>query len=200
MLLLTGLSACALSPQTVALRPYIDVRAEPIGRGRGLDLSVADARPGPELGRRGGVYDTAAITPRNDVAQAIQVALSERLEASGFVTGPPAPPGAADAGFPGAAPGAGPVMRVTLRELSYEVSSTPATGGPLLREVRLRAVVAAEVLNAGARRSGEYQASGAVRRLGYPGSAENEELINEVLAQALQRLMQDRNLLDLLAL
>jgi uncharacterized lipoprotein YajG len=84
VLLAAELISCALSPQTVAIKPLLNAQSYPLGRGRNLVREVLDQRPKFYFGSRGGVYHTALITPRTDVAQAIRQALAERLSANGF--------------------------------------------------------------------------------------------------------------------
>jgi uncharacterized lipoprotein len=185
VMLLSGLYSCALSPQSIALQPILNVPAEPIGRNRLLAVEVMDQRPQQAFGARGGVYDTALIVPRTDVAQAIHTALTERLRASGF-------------NITHWQPGMEPSLRVIIKHIDYVMNEAAIIGGPLINEVRVRAVIEAMVSNGGQSRNGEYQASNARRQVGYLTAADNVSILNEVVAQALQQLLQDRDILDLL--
>lgn len=185
LVLIAGLAAaaagCALSPQTLNVRPALDAAAPPIGRGRPLALEVVDARPQPTVfGTRGGIYQTATVGPRNDVAVAVRQALAERLGASGFVLAP-AQPGAR-------------TLRVELLRIDYR-----AGGEPVVGEVRASCEVRATVDNAGYGYSGNYRANSARQVVGPPGIEDNEAIVNEIIAQTLQRLLADRGLLDALA-
>ena len=185
-----GLASCALSPQTVAVLPAIDVRAEPIGRGREILLAVIDQRPQQAIGARGGIYDTATITPRTDVVQGVEQALAERLEASGFnvikATGELA-----------ATPELG--LQVAVLSIDYQALTGSQLGTPLLNEIKLSAEVNATATNSSGSRTGQYQALSQRRQMGYPNAEENEIMINDVLARALKQLLEDRNILELLA-
>ncbi len=175
------LSGCALSPQTVALVPRINVQAHPIGLGRELVLEVIDRRPDPAIGARGGIYDTAMITPRSPVDQILWEALAERLTASGFrvvATRPEAPVG----------------LRVELLQLAYR-----ASGQPVVSQVEVQAAISALVRNGPRSLTGQYQANASQVVLTAPAEAENERLINQVLGQVLARLLQDGEVLGLLA-
>lgn len=172
---------CALSPQTLNIRPMLDAATPSLGRGRALSLEVVDARAQPAVfGTRGGIYQTATVGPRNDVAAAVQQALAERLAAAGFV------PVAVQ---PGAR-----ALRVELLRIDYHASGEPAVG-----EVRAACEVRASVSNTGASYSGNYRASSVRQVVGSPGVEENEKIVNEIIAQALQRMLADRGLLDTLA-
>jgi uncharacterized lipoprotein len=181
------LVSCGLSPQSIALNPLVDVRAEPIGRGRVLMLTVTDQRPQPAFGTRGGVYDTALIVPRTEVAQAIQRVLAERLRASGFKV------------LQGQQQGLELSMHVMIKSIDYVINEASAIGGPLINEVRVHAIIEAVVNNVGMIRSGNYQANSARRQVGYLSAPDNEIIINEVIAQVLKQLLQDQNILALLA-
>lgn len=192
---LLAAGGCALSPQSLTLRPFIDVPAEPIGRGRPLVLQVSDERSQAEIGRRGGVYDTASINLGTDVSQAVFAALAERLEASGFEVR-----SGSDATAPlGSEPADDLELRVVVRRVAYTARPDPLIGGLLFNEISTQAALKASLTAAGLSRSGLYQASSVQRQLGYPTAAENEEIVNEVIAQALKQLLLDPELTLLLA-
>ena len=154
----SGLVGCALSPQTVAILPAIDVRAEPIGRGRNILLEVLDQRPQQAIGARGGVYDTATITPRTDVVQGVEQALAERLEASGFNVGKDDTE---------VVLGSELGLRVAVLSIDYQAQTGAQLGTPLLNEIKLNAEIEATVTNNNNRRSGQYQALSQRRQLGF---------------------------------
>lgn len=174
--------ACALSPQTITLKPAIDVRSHPIGRGRELALEVVDLRPSRHFGSRGGVYgETALLNPRTEVAETVRRALAERLTASQFRVTPPNP-------------GAPLALRVEIQRIDYI-----ASGEPIVSEVRAVAVIRAIVRNSGRTLTSQYQANTARRVVGPPGEAANEVILNEVVGKVLQRLLQDGAVLELLS-
>ncbi len=174
-------AGCALSPQTIGIHPVLDVAAPAIGHGRALALEVVDQRAAADFGARGGVYATATVAPRNEVAGAVRAALAERLQAMQFQL---APPGAA-----------APVqLRVEVLRIDYR-----ALGEPVVNEVRAGAEVRGVVRNAGFGFTGQYRANSARQVVGPPGGETNEAIVNEILSQALQRLLSDRGVLDALA-
>lgn len=175
------LSSCALSPQTVAIKPLLDVQSYPIGRGRSLALDVVDQRPDVHFGTRGGVYGTALISPRVDVAQAIRQSLAERLSANGFSVTLPQP--------------ASPLsMRVEIQRIDYI-----ASGDPIVNEIQVRAAIRAITRNGEKSLSSQYKASNTRQVLKPPNEVENEAIINEVVAETLKRMLNDKSILDLLA-
>lgn len=180
-LLVSTLGGCTLSPQTVTITPRIDVQSHPIGRGRTLALEVVDQRPTRHFGYRGGVYETAVISPQTDVAQTIRQAIAERLRASQFVV----------TTLQSDAPLS---MRVGIQRIDYV-----ATGEPMITEVRVRAAIRLTIRNQERVLTSQYQANSARRVLGPPSESANEAFINEVIAQALQRMFQDGAVIDLLA-
>ncbi len=180
-----ALAGCALSPQTVSLLPIVDVAMPDIGRDRPLALIVSDRRASPVLGSRGGLYgDTALITPRNPVDQTVRRALAERLTAAGFRVQP-------------AGATAPLTLDVQIQQLGYRLDSQP---GGLLNDARAEALLTATLSTGGqVRRSAQYRANSVRRVAGYPSEADNEALLNEVLGQSLRQLLQDPQLLSLLA-
>lgn len=176
-----ALGACALSPQTITLKPAIDARSHPIGRSRELALEVVDLRPTQHFGSRGGVYgETALLNPQTDVVTTVRRALAERLTASQFAVTPP------NANAPLA-------LRVEIQRIDYI-----ARGEPIVNEVRAVALIRAIVRNGGRTLTSQYQANTARRVVGPPGEAANEAILNEVMGKVLQRLLQDGAVLDLL--
>jgi uncharacterized lipoprotein YajG len=183
ILLAAELIGCALSPQTVAIKPLLNAQSYSIGRGRSLALEVLDQRPTVHFGSRGGVYRTALITPRTDVAQAIRQALAERLSANGFKVVLPPPTSVTPLS-----------MRVDIQRIEYI-----ARGDPIVNEVHIKAAIRASTRNGDKILTSQYQANKVRRVLTPPDEVENEIMINEIVAEALQHLLQDKAVLDLLS-
>lgn len=176
---------CALNPQTVAIAPLVDARSQAIGNNRTLALQVQDRRPRQPFGARGGVYDTALINPRTEVAQAVYQALEERLVASGFRVSK--------------AVGSEPLaLSVEILRIDYLSEPGTALGSPLVNQIRLHAAIAATARNGARILNSQYQASSTKRQIGYPSAAENERLINAVLAETLRQLLHDPDVLQVL--
>lgn len=191
MLVLASLMVgCGLSPQTVALRPVLNVPSPAIGQGRSLALVVVDRRATPAFGSRGGVYDTALITPLTDVAAAVRKALAERLQASGFVIQATEAQNRVAAAL---------ALHVEINKIDYRIIG-PAIGSPVVNDVQVKALLNATLrsANAGRSLSGTYQAASFRRVAAYPSAADNADLLNKVVATALQQLLQDPKMIDLL--
>jgi uncharacterized lipoprotein YajG len=183
ILLAAELISCALSPQTVAIKPLLNAQSYPIGRGKSLALEVLDQRSKVHFGSRGGVYHTALITPRTDVAQAIRQALAERLSANGFKVVLPSSTSVTPLS-----------MRVDIQRIEYI-----ARGDPVVNEVHIKAAIRAFTRNGDKTLTSQYQANKVQRVLIPPDEVENEIMINEIVAEALQHLLQDKAVLDLLS-
>ena len=82
-------TSCALTPQSVALRPKVEVAATSLGRGRTVGVTVVDERPRSIVGYRGVGTMGATITTAGDPPSAVQAALADGLKRHGFnpVTG-----------------------------------------------------------------------------------------------------------------
>lgn len=184
-IMLLILAGCALSPQTVAIKPFVDARSQPIGRDRALALDVVDRRPQQAFGNRGGVYATALISPRTDVAQSVRQALAERLQASGFRIAP-------------AGSEAPLALRVDIEKIDYIAHPDQLVGGGLVNEVRIQAAISALARNGGQTLSGQYQANSARRQLGHPKEVDNELFINEVVGETLRQLLHDPKIMGFL--
>lgn len=168
---------CAISPQTVALRPTISAASANVGQGRSLALSVVDQRSRQLFGTLGGIYsDTATIGPSGDIIGPVRKAVAEALTSEGFKVLPAGSTADLD-------------MRVRIEDISYQ-----ATGDPIVRKVAIGARVGVD-----AKRDGRtYSASSQVREsrdvLKAPSPAENETYLNNAVSHALQKLLGDGDL------
>ncbi len=174
-LLLTG---CALSPQQVTIKPSLESSSSNIGEGRTLYVEVLDVRESSAIGSRGGMYkSTSLITLANDLPTAIRDAASKQFRDMGFVVQ--------------AAPGASADIRIFIDKLSYGDPETSAVGF----DVALESVLRVEAKQRGDTYSGRYQVKTTRTYATVPGRDRNEEMINETLSGALQRLFSDPKLL-----
>jgi uncharacterized lipoprotein len=165
----------------------VDVGVPAIGRNRPLALEVTDARDSPVFGSRGGLYgETALLTPRTEVAQSLRQALGERLAAAGFRIVTADTPDSVS-------------LDVRIQQLDYRLDTPAGPGGGVVNDARAEAVLDAILTNAGRSHGARYQASSVRRVVGYPSEADNAALLNEVVAQSLRQLLQDPQLLALLA-
>ena len=175
---------CALSPQSITLNPVLNVTVPPQAQTQTIVLKVLDLRPNKAFGTRGGVYDTALITPRTDVAQTLYRVLAERLQNGNFQLG------ASDNATL-------PMLEVRIERIDYGLTSVIAGG--LFNEIKVNALIQATAHNAGRALSGQYQAASTRRVSAYPSAQQNEALLNEVVGRALQSLLADQELLAVLS-
>lgn len=171
------LGACALSPQQVTINPTLESGKSNIGEGRTLSVEVVDAREQPAIGSRGGMYkDTSLITPANDLADAIRDASARKFREMGFVVQ--------------AAKGASADITIFVDELSYRDPDSSVGF-----EVELESILRVVAKQNGDTYTGRYQVKNKKTYATVPGRDRNEEMINETLSGALQRLFNDPKLL-----
>jgi len=180
-------SGCAPQPQSIIVKPLVDARSQPIGNNRVLVLTVTDRRPQTTLGNlSANNKQQIPISSRSDVTQAVQQALSERLQASGFHIVKPASTAAL-------------VLHIDIQRIDYAVSRDPLTVGLPINIIAVNAVLRAVARKQNRMLSGQYQANSTRRQLGYPSAVDNELLLNNVLAEALRQLLHDPELTAFLA-
>ncbi len=175
------LVACALSPQTVEIDPQFGVDGKDIGRGRMLAIDVVDVRGNAVIGTRGGVYaETSYITPAGDMTRTIGEKLLSAFRSYGFT---------------GSGAGQPQTVRMTVEidTLSYR-----PTGEKGLQKIDTEAAVRVIATHAGREYRSRYRAKSTQKMLSTPSTKKNEELINAVLAKALDRLVHDEELLRFL--
>ncbi len=178
LLMAALLAGCALSPQQVTIAPQLAPADSNIGAGRSVRVVVEDRRESPVIGHRGGVYaDTSNITAANDIGQALARAAEQKLRSMGF---------AVVSGF---AP-ADSELRVVVDTLSYQHPDKAAVG----YDVELLSVLGAEVQRSEQRYEGRYRVKTSRHFFNSPSAPHNEKLINEVLAETLERLFADAKL------
>jgi uncharacterized lipoprotein len=177
--MILAIGACALSPQAIRIRPSLDGGAFAGTQApAAVALQVADARRDPVIGYRGGVYDTATITAEPALTSAVRTALAAALTRRGLTI--------LDAGGRGDM-----TLNVEITELRYAIERDK-----LKYTIETVAAVRAVSSAGNITRTGEYRDRRTKEVLKAPGTEENEELINAVLAGALQRLVEDPELLD----
>lgn len=181
LVLMALLISCAVSPQTITLKPFLDVPTHPIGRTRGLALEVVDLRPSNHFGSRGGIYDTALIYPRTDAAQALYSVLAEHLKADGFTVVPP-----------------GNVEKIAMRVEILRIEYAAVNSG-VTYEIRTKAAIRVMTRNGERILTSQYQANRTRQMFTLPGEEENEAIINQVVAETLERLFKDKAVIDLLS-
>ncbi len=173
-------TACALSPQRVALAPAPDVPNLVFGGNSPIQIEVIDERADAAFGSRGGVYpDTSLILPAHDLTPAITRSLASALRQLGFVV---IEDNSAQA-----------QLRVFIEDIQYQPNP-----GPLVTRVRASATLRGEVTSNDLSESRRYHSRVSHRVPLTPSARTNERFLNQVLERSLSRLLQDQALLTLL--
>lgn len=174
---LLTLGGCAMSPQAIKVNPSVTV-AESIRDtlSSSVSVTVFDERLTPVIGYRGGVYDTNVITARDNLPLALRSAVERGLREMGASV---------------VASGNTPQFQVYLDSLDYRVPE-----GSYVTQVEVKAKIRVSVMHAGKRFEGSYSADVSERVPKAPSDKKNEELVNQVLSDVLERLFADQKLQD----
>ena len=172
------LAACALSPQIVPIQPDIQVTHPATDKGV-LALEVTDTRSSNTLGKRGGVYgDTSDISTAGDITGGLRQSLVTALRKMGYEV---------------LADPSSPALRVELATLGYRVIEDKVT-----RHIETRAAVNAVFNKENKTFTNTYTITRNKEMLAPPGEGENVQLINDTLAAALQQMLEDGDLFNLI--
>ncbi|NWL78480.1 hypothetical protein DM872_16620 [Pseudomonas taiwanensis] len=168
------LVGCALSPQQLSPQPKLTGPLTPVGQGQPVVVRVADGRPSPVLGTRGGIYaDTSAISVQGqDILPRLQAEAEAAVRLLGFTPSP----NAYNA----------PQLTLTLADLKYQ--SPKET---YVTEANISASFRVDVQNSSRRYSGKYGASLNQRFGTAPNQQTNTKLVSDVLSDAMTRAFKD---------
>lgn len=168
------LVGCALSPQQLSPQPKLTGQLTPYGQGQPVVVRVADGRPSPVLGTRGGIYaDTSSISVQSqDILPHLQAEAEAAVRLLGFTPSP----NAYNA----------PQLTLTLADLKYQ--SPKET---YVTEANISASFRVDVQNSSRRYSGKYGASLNQRFGTAPNEQTNTKLVSDVLSDALTRAFKD---------
>lgn len=174
------LTACALSPQTVNIRPDIDLsQANAIGQDTKVALQVIDNRSSRVIGSRGGVYaDTANISTASDITTPIRGELVAALRKLGYEVVSADQAHKAD-------------LRVLVDAIEYRT-----TGGRVLTDIETAATVRAVARVGNREFTGRYRGTQTKEVLRTPSQQDNDELVNAAISRVLERMLTDRELLE----
>ena len=172
-------SGCAVNSQTVRLNPTLDTSsASPLKASGTAALRVIDQRPRQEIGRRSREPGSGAtITTDQNLAELIRSKVSEALLARGLQTVP----------FEAIVPRS---LTIGLQQLDYTIVGSSVT---------IQAALTAALVNGPRRLDQTYSAQREQRILLTPVAKTNEEWINEVLSDVLNKLCADAKLLAFLS-
>lgn len=175
------LAGCALSPQQVVVTPTVNTQTADIGRGRDLELVVLDARGDRPIGTRGGIYhNSSVITLARSLPETARPALVAAFGRLGFRV--------ADR------PTSGARATVSVVDLAYRSTQQ----GIFVKSVELHAKVQVVVEMGNDTYRNEADQSKDVSNWRIPSEQRNEELINEVLGDALSAALSEAALLEFL--
>jgi uncharacterized lipoprotein len=176
------LSGCAWKAQHVTLQPRINIEHADIGQDASIIVRVIDSRVENRIGYRGIDSRTGEITSEQDMAALIRAKLVEGLAAKGFRA-------TSFAGEPGAG-----VLKIELRSLTYSTDMESLRG-----VVTTRAELFVSVRRGERLFERPYSAERTRKTFEALGARENERMLNEALAEAIEHLLKDDKLLYLLA-
>lgn len=180
IVLMAALTACALSPQKVTIRPDIDLSdVNTVGNDATVSLETIDNRPSRVIGTRGGVYaSTSEISTAEDIRTPIRTELTEALQQMGYQV--VASGQASDS-----------VLKIFVDAIKYEVQEGNVTD-VIEITVTLRAVC-----KAGKREyTGRYRSTRSREAMTKPKPEENEAMINATMSHVLKRVLTDQQLLE----
>ncbi len=170
LLLLTV--ACAYSPQLIQIRPDLPVSGERYGQGRPVAVAVDDQRAQKIIGTRGGVYaQSSTISVANSLTDAIQQAATAKLAAQGFsVNGT----------------NADTAMTIIIDKIAYDLAENG-----VLKKVVLDAEFRVALARGEKSLTTRYQTGEEYEVIKSPSPERNEELINNLISETLERVFVD---------
>ena len=172
------LFSCALSPQTVAVKPDLKVPSMPIGRNRSVSVETQDVRQDKTLGTLGGVYKSADISTDAQMEKSVTQAAVTVLQSWDFAAVPSTLGNSDMIGFD-----------LEIIDIDYQRPTTNV-GGNVIVKCR----IGVKINKDGATYGGEYlsQRSEQVAIIGTPNG--NKRMVNDTINQALNQVFLDEKL------
>jgi len=173
------LGGCGLSPQKLSPRPEVDTeRLSLQTQGQPIRLVVVDGRTEQEIGTRGGIYGgTSYLTlTSNDILPKLKTQVDRGLRILGFV--------------PGTDRNA-PQLTVTLTLVDYQ-----AVRSGVNAQSSVRASLSVQTENGNRRYQGIYTATVARSFPNSPDKRANNQLLTQVLSDALDRMFADKGIVQ----
>jgi uncharacterized lipoprotein len=177
LLICLFLTACGLSPQIVKIDPTLsDAKGTPPSSDVTFSLVVTDRRDSPIMGTRGGVYkDTSTIKTKGDITKKIHEKLVSSFNKANYKI----------------SPSAATQLNIAINKLTYQ-----GFGENRISEVEVSTEILVTVTRAGGTYTKTYKANRKKEVLKSPSEEKNEEMINDILSTAIQRVLDDDELLD----
>jgi len=173
------LGGCGLSPQKLSPRPEVDTeRLSLQTQGQPIRLVVVDGRTEQEIGTRGGLYGgTSYLTlTSNDILPKLKTQVDRGLRILGFVP-------SADRNAP--------QLTVTLTLVDYQAVRTGVNA-----QSSVRASLSVQTENGNRRYQGIYTATVARSFPNSPDKRANNQLLTQVLSDALDRMFADKGIVQ----
>ncbi|MDD4899783.1 MAG: YajG family lipoprotein [Candidatus Omnitrophica bacterium] len=182
LLLILSLGGCAYIDQNLCIEPQLQVADANIGQGKKVVLKVIDDRDEQLIGKRGNQFVPGGkISTKQDLAEILEKSMVDGLRKKGF--------------DPVKNDELGNSLKVELRSLEYNTSMGLWTGGNIGTSV----VKITATQPSGKNYEKTYRSQKEIRTA-FVGSQEtNAKVINGALANTLDKVFEDRELLDFLA-
>ena len=177
-----GLVGCAHSPQRLNVQPQINKPLNSVARQQPVVVTVQDVRQSKILGTRGGIYpDSSSITLSDNTINAVRQQVEQGVRQLGFNVVPEGTPNANH-------------LTVGLSDMTYQSPK----GTAYVTQADLSATFTAEARNMNKNYQGRYSSS-LQQRFGYaPNQATNTKMVTDVMSDALTRVFQDQQLIQIL--
>ncbi|SDU20323.1 YajG family lipoprotein [Halopseudomonas salegens] len=176
------LVGCAHSPQTLDVRPALQMQPSRVGAQQPVVVEVNDTRESKTLGTRGGIYpQTSTLSLSEQVLPRLRQEVETAVRSLGYT---PVAEGTPDAAR----------LTVSLSGLAYDVPSENA----YVTAANLTATFSAQARKGAEQYRGRYSASSNHRFAYAPNEETNTRLVTEVMNDALTRLFQDPAIAEVL--
>lgn len=181
-LLILSLGGCAYIDQNLRVTPQVSIAQENIGQGKKVALSVVDDRDEQLIGKRGiQFFPGGKISTDQDLVEVIRDAFIEGLHNKGFELA-----GENESNL---------LVKAELRSLAYTTVMGLWTGG----NVGIAVVKVIANQPSGKTYEKTYRSQKQIRSV-FVGSQEtNAKVVNQALADALNKVFEDKELLKFLA-
>ena len=177
-----GMQGCSLKNENLRIDPEVKVKETQIGIDKTVGLRIADARADKKLGEVGDPNNKMVdVRVDEDPSPAIYERVKQALTRMGFSVQP-----------------YGDGMDRTL-EISIRTLELQSVKKPLTFDTELRAEVAAHAANSTAYYDRQFNVRTRMDGAAPPYEKDSTKLVNTAVSQALEDLLADEQLLDLLA-
>ena len=171
------ISGCALTPDTVSIRPTVEDLAINVGRGQQVWINISDDRPSNVIGTRDVLGVGGQVTVAGDLSSSIKNAVTDGLKKQGFKVVDSSGPESRE-------------LRIVIHNFRYK-NGVGFASGKLDITFELEGVCAPD--SAGYYEN-FYLGEDKEDPLIAPTSGQNEEYINIAISQAINKLLRDSKL------